>query len=87
MFPFVIYFVTALLTGFHVYSLLELTVNGGTVSPLQLIALLGSFCLLIAAYISLFRPRAAARVALIAALAIWCFYGPAFAGIVRAKLG
>jgi hypothetical protein len=47
---------------------------------------LGSFCLLTAAYISLFRPRGAAKLALVAALALWCFYGPAIAKVVRTRL-
>jgi len=53
---------------------------------LEIISLLGSFCLVIAAYVTLFKPRAAAKLALLACLAIWCFYGPAIAQTVRAKL-
>jgi hypothetical protein len=83
MLPFIIYFVTAVVTGFHLYTLLSLAVYGVPINPLQLIALLGSLCLLIAAYVSLFRPLAAARLALIALLVIWCFYGPAIARTVR----
>ena len=86
MLPFIIYFVTGVVTGFHLYTLLSLVVYGVPLNPLELIALLGSLCLLIAAYVSLFRPRAAAHLALIALLAIWCFYGPAIARIVRNKL-
>ena len=60
MLPFVLYFVTAVVTGFHVYMLLSFVVYGVPINALELFALLGSFCLLIAAYLSLFRPRAAA---------------------------
>jgi len=86
MLPFVLYFVTAVVTGYHVYTLLSLAVYGAPFNPLELVSIFGSFCLLIAAYLSLFRPYAAARLALIAALAIWCFYGPAIAKIVRTRL-
>ena len=50
--------------------------------PLELVSLVGSLCLIIAAYLSLFKPHAAARLALLASLAIWCFYGPAIARAV-----
>ncbi|HEY4766694.1 MAG TPA: hypothetical protein VIH75_23685 [Candidatus Sulfotelmatobacter sp.] len=85
MLPFSLYFVTAVVTGFHMYALLSVVVYGVPLNPLELVSWLGSFCLLVAAYVSLFRPRAAARVALIACLAMWCFYAPATANFVRAK--
>src|ERR1700734_1947398 len=84
MLPFCLYFVASVITGFHIYSLLALTVYGVPFNPLELVSLLGSFLLLIAACISLFRPYAAARVALIACLLIWSFYAPATANLVRA---
>ena len=87
MLPFILYLVTAVLTGFHLYSLLSFALYGAPFSLLELVSLLGSFCLLIAAYGSLFRPHAAGRLALIACLAMWCFYGPAIAKIVRTRLG
>jgi hypothetical protein len=86
MLPFCLYFVASVVTGFHVYTLLALTVYGAPSNPLELVSLLGSLCLLIAAYVSLFKPYAAARLALIASLAIWCFYGPAVAKPIRLKL-
>jgi phosphoglycerol transferase MdoB-like AlkP superfamily enzyme len=85
MLPFVIYFVTGVITGFHVYTLLALTVYGVPFNPLELLSLLGSLGLLIAAYVSLYKPRAAARIALLAALAIWSFYGPAIARSLRTR--
>ena len=87
MFPFFLYFAASVITGFHVYTLLALAVYGAPSNPLELVSLLGSLCLLIAAYVSLFKPNAAAKLALIACLAIWCFYGPAIAKSVRPKLG
>jgi hypothetical protein len=86
MFPFLLYFITAVVTGFHIYTLLSLVALGVPISPLELVALLGSLCLLIAAYMSLFKPHAAARLALVATLAIWSFYGPAIANAVRTRL-
>jgi len=53
---------------------------------LLVISLVGSFCLLVAAIPQPFRPYVASRVALVAALAIWYFYGPAIASLVRIRL-
>jgi len=85
MLPFCLYFVAGFVTGFHVYTLLALSVYGVPANPLELISLLGSLTLLIAAYVSLFRPYVAARIALLACLAIWSFYAPALTNTVRAK--
>jgi hypothetical protein len=85
MLPFCLYFVAGLVTGFHVYTLV-LAMYGATLNPLQFVSLLGSLCLLIAAYVSLSKPNAAAKIALLASLMIWCFYGPAIAKSVRTKL-
>jgi hypothetical protein len=86
MLPFVIYFVTAIVTGVHLLTLLSLAAYGVTVSPFELLAVLGSFLILIAAYVSLSRPYAAARIALLAAILMWSFYGPAIATNVRGRL-
>ena len=86
MLPFVLYFVAGAVTGYHVYTLLLLVLYGGSINVLELVSLLGSLCLLIAAYVSLIRPLAAARLALIACLAVWCFYGPAIANLVRLRI-
>jgi len=85
MLPFCLYFVAGLATGFQVYTLLALTVYGAPFNSLELVSLLGSVALLIAAFISLFKPYAAARIALIACLMTWSFYGPAIANVVRTK--
>jgi hypothetical protein len=85
MLPFGLYFVAGVATGFHVYTLLALTVYGAPFNSLELVSLLGSVALLIAAFISLFKPYAAARIALIACLMTWSFYGPAIANVVRTK--
>lgn len=87
MLPFFLYLVTGVVTGFHVYNLVWLAAYGAPFNPLELVSLLGSLCLSIAAYISLFKPAAAAKLALLAALAIWCFYGPAIANVVRTRHG
>jgi len=87
MLPFCLYFFASIITGFHVYTLLALALYGAPSNPLELVSLLGSLCLLIAAYVSLYKPHAAARLALLACLAIWCFYGPAIAKSIRPKLG
>lgn len=81
--PFILYLAAGAATGFHVYTLLMLAVSGGSVDPLELVSLTGSLGLLLAAYLSLFKPHAAAKLALIASLAIWCFYGPAIARAIR----
>jgi hypothetical protein len=85
MLPFILYFLTGLVAVFHVYTFLTLAVYGAPFDPLELVALLGSLCMLIAAYVSLLRPQAGAKVALIGALAIWSFYGPGIAKIVRTR--
>jgi hypothetical protein len=87
MLPFFLYLSAGLITGFHLYSLLALAVYGVPINPLELVALSGSFCLLIAAYLSLFKPHVAGRIALIAALAIWSFYGPAIAKTIQTRHG
>lgn len=86
MLPFILYLSCGVVTGFHMYSLLSIAVQGAAFSWLELVCSLGSLCLLVAAYISLFRPLVAARIALLAALAIWSFYAPAIAKIVRSRL-
>lgn len=85
MLPFVLYFIAALITAFHLYGLLSLVTYGLPINPLAVIALCGSLVLLLAAYISLFRPGAAAKIALIAALALWSFYAPGIASLVRVR--
>jgi len=85
MFPFFLYFAAGVITGFHVYTLLALTVYGAPFNSLELVSLLGSVGLLIAAFIGLFKPYAAARIAFIACLMTWSFYGPAIANVVRTK--
>jgi hypothetical protein len=86
MLPFFVYFVAGVVTGFHVYSLLALTVLGVPTYPLEFVSLLGSLCLILAAYLSLFKPHAAARLAQLASLAIWMFYGPATVGAIEARM-
>jgi len=75
MIPFFLYLAAGVVTGYHVVALVM--VLGVPVYPFEIISLLGSLGLVVAAYVSLFNPHTAARLALLAALAIWCFYGPA----------
>jgi len=84
MLPFVLYLVGGLLTAFHVYVLLTLAALGVPHNVLQLFSLLGSLGLIGSAYISLFRPRLAAQLALIASLGAWCFYAPAIVATIKA---
>lgn len=83
MFPFILYLVTGFISGIYIYSLLSLTLYTAGFNALELLALMGCLCLIIAAYVSLARPREGARIALIAALMIWCFFGPAIAKTVH----
>src|ERR1700739_2051599 len=85
MLPFCLYFVAGIVTALHVYTL-ALAVYGAGLNPFELVSLLGSLCLLIAAYVSLSKPNVAAKIALLASLMLWCFYGPAIAKSVRTKL-
>jgi len=64
---------------------LGLTTNTPAANVLQWVALGGSLCLLLAACVSLFKPRAAAQTALIACLLIWAFYAPATVNAIKAK--
>lgn len=82
MIPFVLYLAAGIITGFHVYTLLALAVVGAPYDPLELVSLAGSSALVVAAYWSLIEPHVASKVALLACLAIWCFYGPAIAHTV-----
>lgn len=86
MLPFFLYLVAGVVTGFHVYTLLTLIQLGAPSHPLEFVSLLGSLGLVVAAYLSLFRPHVAAKLALLASLAAWCFYGPAIARTVETRL-
>ncbi len=85
MLPFLVYFAAGSLTGYQLYTLIALAVYGAPFNPLEFVAFLGSVGLLLASYVSLFRPHAAARIALISALFVWSFYGPAIAKLTRAR--
>ena len=80
---FLLYFVAAVTTGLHI---LLLSGANNSLHPLQMVGLFGSLGLLIAAYLSLFQPDAAAKIALLASLLLWCFYGPAIAKAMSAKV-
>lgn len=84
MFPFLLYLAAGVLTAFHVYALLSLGIFGVPRDVMELFSLCGSLCLIVSAYISLFRPRLAAKIALLASLGVWCFYAPAIVATVKA---
>ena len=86
MFPFSLYAIAGILTAVHLYLLLVFTAHAPAVNVLEWVALLGSLWLLVAACLSLYRPRVAAQVALIACLLIWTFYAPATVKTMQAKV-
>jgi hypothetical protein len=80
---FLLYFVAGVTTGLHI---LLMSGANNSLHPLQMVGLLGSVGLLIGAYLSLFQPDAAAKMALLASLLLWCFYGPAIAKAMSPKV-
>ncbi len=82
MVPLLVYLVAGLITGVHLFVLLSSAILGGSFSGLEVLSLLGSVCLAATAYVALFRPYLAAKIALPSALVSWCFYGPS----IRASL-
>jgi hypothetical protein len=83
MLPFFLYLSAGAITGFHLMLLATVEPQP---HPLLFVSLAGSVCLVVAAYLSLFKPDAAAKLALLASLTICCFYGPAIAKTVDTKL-
>jgi len=77
MFPIFLYLLSGLTTGWQVLRAVRWAVWGRPVHPLEGLSLLGSLVLIIAAVTSPFRPRRAAWLALVGALACWTFYVPA----------
>ena len=77
MLPLLLYAITGGTTGVQVFRLVMWAVWGKAVHPLGHVSLLGSVVLIVVAFFSLWRPRPAAWVALIATLCMWSFYGPA----------
>jgi hypothetical protein len=75
--PFLLYVITGLATGAQVYWLLMWGVWGRPSHPLQYVSLIASLALILASFLSLYRSRQAAWLALVATLAIWVFFGPA----------
>jgi hypothetical protein len=86
MLPFSLYATAGILTTVHLYLLLVFAAYAPAANLLEWVALAGSLCLLSAAGISLFKPRAAARVALIACLLLWTFYAPATVKTLQTKV-
>jgi len=86
MLPFSLYATAGILTAVHLYLLLVFAASAPAANLLEWVALAGSLCLLSAACISLFKPRAAAQVALVACLLIWTFYTPATVKTLQTKV-
>jgi len=84
MLPFLLYATTGTITGWHIYFLLTLGAFGVPQNAWEVISLPLALCIVICAYISLYRPVLAARMALVASLGMWCFYGPAIVATSRA---
>lgn len=83
---FLLYLLTAIITALPVLFTLGWAVWGAPVSVWQYVSLLGSCLLVLAAFVSVTRRRIAARIAVVAVAAIWCFYLPAVASVVNARL-
>ena len=74
---FLLYGLTAGITGWDLLYLLVRSAWGAPVHVLEYVAGIGAILLLISAYLSLWKRRIAAQLALAAALAEWAFYLPA----------
>lgn len=74
---FIIYFLTAIASGYQLYWLRMWGVWGRGSSPLETVAFCGSVGLLISAFIALKSLRGASIIALISTLLLWTFYAPA----------
>ena len=83
MLPFFLYLSAGVITGIH---LMLLAAIGPPLHLLHVVSLVGSLCLVVAAYLSLFKPDTAAKLALLASLTMWCFYSPAIAKTIDTKL-
>ena len=79
MFAFTIYLATALATGVQVYWRLMWAIWGAPTHTVQFISLGGSCALLLGSGVALFRPKAAAVIALFGSLLISSYYVPAVA--------
>ncbi len=77
MLNFLSYILAGILTGCDLLYLIVWSTWGGPVHILEFIAAAGAGLLVLAAYVSLSKPRAAAQIALSAALSEWAFYLPA----------
>lgn len=86
MLPFFLYLLTGIATGLHVLYLLSWAVWGAPTHPLQYISVVGSLVVIVAAYVSLFKPRIAARFALLGLAAVWPFYVTAVVRTVQVKV-
>jgi len=84
MLPFFLYAATGAVAAYHICSLLILAAYGVPQTLWEFVAFILSVCLVACAYFSLYKPSAAAKIALLAALGMWGFYGPAIAATIKA---
>lgn len=83
MISFLIYWVTAVATVTPVLVLIAFAVWGRPISALEWISLAGSVCLGVAAFVSLYRRRAASLLVLAAAFAQWIYLACALHAAAR----
>lgn len=76
MIPFCIYLITAVVIFFSVLSDLRWAAWGGPFSLGHFTALVGVILLIVASFLSIFRPRVSAIFGIIGAIAIWSFILP-----------
>ena len=83
---FLLYLLTAIMTALPVLFMLRWAIWGAPTSVWQYVSLLGSCLLVLAGFVSVSHRRVAARIAVVAVAAIWSFYLPVVASVVRARL-
>ncbi len=74
---FLLYLLTGCAAAVQILSLALFIVWGRPVSPLEMVALLGSITLVVLAFYGLFRPQRAARVGMLVSAGMFTYYGPA----------
>ncbi len=77
MFFFALYVLTALALAVHLGYMLTLGTLTARIHVLEYVAAAGLAVTLLSAYLSLWRPKMSAQLALIGSLAAWAFYAPA----------
>ena len=81
--PCLLYLTTGILSGGEIYSTVIWGIWGRPTHPTELIALIGSLVLIVAAFRSLWSPKRAAWFALFATLTQWVYFGPSVNWLFR----